>query len=62
MEASAREGEGAGRGPGGLRNSEQGPLPHSLKQNFQKTKQFFFSGLFFSYFSKKGFNRGDLEL
>ena len=26
-EASAKEGEGAGRGPCGLRNSELGPLP-----------------------------------
>ena len=28
--ASAKEGEGAGRGPCGLRNSELGPLPHNL--------------------------------
>ena len=28
LAASAREGEGAGRGPGGLRNSELGSLPH----------------------------------
>ena len=31
LAASAREGEGAGRGPGGLRNSELGPLPHYKK-------------------------------
>ena len=30
MEASAKEGEGAGRGPCGLRNSELGPLPHTF--------------------------------
>jgi len=28
--ASAKEGEGAGRGPCGLRNSELGPLPHTF--------------------------------
>ena len=32
LAASAREGEGAGRGPGGLRHSERGPLPHPLKK------------------------------
>ena len=30
MEASAKDGEGAGRGPCGLRNSELGPRPHDL--------------------------------
>ena len=30
MEASAKEGEGAGRGPCGLRNSELGPLAHNF--------------------------------
>ena len=30
MEASAKDGEGAGRGPCGLRNSELGPLPHEF--------------------------------
>ena len=29
MEASAKDGEGAGRGPCGLRNSELGPRPHN---------------------------------
>lgn len=29
--ASAKDGEGAGRGPCGLRNSELGPLPHYIK-------------------------------
>lgn len=28
IEASAKDGEGAGRGLCGLRNSELGPLPH----------------------------------
>ena len=28
IEASAKDGEGAGRGPCGLRNSELGPRPH----------------------------------
>ena len=28
--ASAKDGEGAGRGPCGLRNSELGPLPHKF--------------------------------
>jgi len=28
MEASAKDGEGAGRGPCGLRNSELGARPH----------------------------------
>ena len=30
MEASAKDGEGAGRGPCGLRNSELGPRPHDV--------------------------------
>ena len=30
MEASAKDGVGAGRGPCGLRNSELGPRPHDL--------------------------------
>ena len=30
MEASAKDGEGAGRDPCGLRNSELGPRPHDL--------------------------------
>ena len=30
MEASAKDGEGAGRGPCGLRNSELGPRPHNV--------------------------------
>ena len=30
MEASAKDGEGAGRGPCGLRNSELGLRPHDL--------------------------------
>ena len=30
MEASAKDGEGAGRGPCGLRNSELGSRPHDL--------------------------------
>ena len=30
MEASAKDGEGAGRGPCGLRNSELGPLLHDV--------------------------------
>ena len=29
MEASAKDGEGAGRGPCGLRNSELGPRPQA---------------------------------
>jgi len=28
IKASAKDGEGAGRGPCGLRNSELGPRPH----------------------------------
>ena len=30
MEASAKDGVGAGRGPCGLRNSELGPRPHEV--------------------------------
>ena len=30
MEASAKDGVGAGRGPCGLRNSELGPRPHNV--------------------------------
>ena len=30
MGASAKDGEGAGRGPCGLRNSELGPRPHDV--------------------------------
>ena len=30
MEASAKDGEGAGRGPCGLRNSELGSRPHDV--------------------------------
>ena len=30
MKASAKDGEGAGRGPCGLRNSELGPRPHDV--------------------------------
>ena len=30
MEASAKDGEGAGRGPCGLRNSELSPRPHDV--------------------------------
>ena len=38
MEASAKDGEGAGRGPCGLRNSELGPRPqkHSLLNYYYK--------------------------
>jgi len=32
MEASAKDGEGAGRGPCGLRNSELGPSRMSSKE------------------------------
>ena len=39
MEASAGEGEGAGRGPGGLRNSERGPLPLSHSNKYQEKKR-----------------------
>ena len=37
MEASAKDGEGAGRGPCGLRNSELGPRPHDVLLAFKKT-------------------------
>ena len=40
LAASAREGEGAGRGPGGLRNSELGPLPHYKKNVKSSTYTF----------------------
>ena len=30
IRASAKDGEGAGRGPCGLRNSELGPRPHDV--------------------------------
>ena len=36
MEASAKDGEGAGRGPCGLRNSELGPRPHDVLLAFKK--------------------------
>ena len=36
MEASAKDGEGAGRGPCGLRNSELGPRPHDVHLAFKK--------------------------
>ena len=36
MEASAKDGEGAGRGPCGLRNSELGPRPHDVLFAFKK--------------------------
>ena len=45
IEASAKDGEGAGRGPCGLRNSELGPLPQdvcSLKKRNFFTKIFLF--------------------
>jgi hypothetical protein len=42
MEASAKDGEGAGRGPCGLRNSELGPRPHEVLLAFKRT----FEGLF----------------
>ena len=32
--ASAKDGEGAGRGPCGLRNSELGPRPHDVLFSF----------------------------
>ena len=39
MEASAKDGEGAGRGPCGLRNSELGPRPRNvLSRNNEKNK------------------------
>ena len=45
IKASAKEGEGAGRGPCGLRNSELGPRPHDvhsdLIKNFKKQKSLF---------------------
>ena len=34
--ASAKDGEGAGRGPCGLRNSELGPRPHDVLLAFFK--------------------------
>ena len=37
MEASAKDGEGAGRGPCGLRNSELGPRPHEVLLASKKT-------------------------
>ena len=46
--ASAKDGEGAGRGPCGLRNSELGPRPHDvlfhIKKNdfYNKIKKFIF--------------------
>ena len=36
-EASAKDGEGAGRGPCGLRNSELGPRPHEVLLQFKKS-------------------------
>ena len=36
MEASAKDGKGAGRGPCGLRNSELGPRPHDVHFAFKK--------------------------
>ena len=36
MEASAKDGEGAGRGPCGLCNSELGPRPHDVHFAFKK--------------------------
>ena len=45
-EASAKEGEGAGRGPCGLRNSELGPLPQknefALNNRLLRLKIFYF--------------------
>ena len=45
MGASAKDGEGAGRGPCGLRNSELGPRP----QDFHITKKAKPFGLTFLY-------------
>ena len=43
MEASAKEGEGAGRGPCGLRNSELGPLPQEYqKKRYGNISHFFY--------------------
>ena len=43
MEASAKDGVGAGRGPCGLRNSELGPRPHEVllasKRTFEDLSQ-----------------------
>ena len=36
--ASAKDGEGAGRGPCGLRNSELGPLPQGVLFRFYNTE------------------------
>ena len=44
--ASAKEREGAGREPCGLRNSELGSLPH-------KKNHIFIKEIFFQFFSKK---------
>ena len=40
MVASAKDGEGAGRGPCGLRNSELGPRPHDVLFAFKKNNYF----------------------
>jgi hypothetical protein len=50
MEASAKDGEGAGRGPCGLRNSELGPRPHEVllasKKDFWKSFPYNHSNLY----------------
>ena len=45
MEASAKDGEGAGRGPCGLRNSELGPRPHDVLFKIYRYKRTYFRRL-----------------